>query len=269
MTIQLLDPARPYTVPSNIKFVRLIVTGENDPLPTAVSAFTHRSPVNIGLRLAGGCANMSGSDKQNMLGYFGAGLYDFTGLVSSGGTREINSQGHLDPMVTDVPALLAAQSPDGIVAISSIPRTGDLGLVDNSRLVLNEDCTLLPNPGVHMIILVQSNAGLPIEWYGDLDMYFDLFGNLVRHGGWKFGMIVYNGGSVTRQEALRAMALGWPVILIQGSGRQADTIIKELYDDTLVLPGNASFNPGLISIVQNDDSWALRDACQNYGLITA
>jgi hypothetical protein len=268
MTTTTLALDKPYTVPANIRFVRLLVTGEHDPLPTAVAAFTHRSPVNIGLRLAGGCANMSAQDKLGMLEFFGRGLRDFTGLVSSGGTREA-SNGRIDPMVTDVPALLAAQSPHSVVAISTMPRTGDLGLVDDSRLVLSDDGHMLPNPGVHMLILVQSHTGMTLGWDGDLNMYFDLFGNLVRHGGWNFGTVVYNGGGVTRKEALRAMALGWPVILVRGSGRQADVIIGEVEAGTLELPDYASVNRDLLSIVDNGDHAALRTACVDHGLIAA
>lgn len=269
MTTTALQLDKPYAVPPNIQFVRLLVTGEHDPLPTAVAAFTHRSPSNVGIRLAGGCANMTAASKLGMLDFFGKGLRRFTGLVSSGGTREKTEDGQIDAMVTDVPALLAAQSPTGVVAISTIPRTGDLGLVDDSRLVLSDDGHLLPNPGVHMLILVQSHSGTPLGWDGDLRMYFDLFGNLVRHGGWKFGTIVYNGGGVTRKEALRSMALGWPVILIQGSGRQADTIIGEIEAGTLELPDYAEVNRDRISVVENGDWEHLDGACRYHGLIAA
>jgi hypothetical protein len=258
-----LNSAQPYAVPSNIKFVRLIVTGQHDPLPTAVSAFTHRSPIAVGLRLAGGCSGMSVGDKHGMLSFFGDGLSQFTGLVSSGGTRAIDSRGQLDPMVTDVPALLAAQSPHGVVAISTVPRTGDLGLVDDSRLVLDESGTLLPNPGVHMIVLVQSNNGLEIDWDGDLNMYFNMFENLVRHGGWRFGMVVYNGGGVTRSEALRAMTLGWPVILVRESGRQADILVRELANGDLDVDNNR------VSVVDNGDWASLHAECVRHGLIAA
>jgi hypothetical protein len=255
-----LDTVHPHRIPENIRFARLVITGQNDPLPNAVAAFTHQSPVRIGLRLAGGCAGMSTREKEGMLNFFGAGLYQFTGLISSGATRMVDRRGHLDPMITDVPALLAAQSPRGVVAISTAPRTGQLGLVDDSRLVLSDDGSLLPNPGVHMLIIVQSNAGTPLDWDGDLDMYFDLFGNLVLYGGWTFGLVVYNGGGVTRSEALHAMHLGWPVLLIRGSGRQADALIEELERGTLE-------SPGAISIIENGDWEALHNECVRHGLI--
>ena len=268
MTAVSLNPSQPYAVPANIGFVELVITGTNDPLPSAVPIFVaSHAPAKVALRLAGGCSNMSQSDKRNMLDFFGSGLEHFTGMVSSGGTREANADGLLDPMVTDVPALLVQQSPESIVAVSSVPRTNRLGLVDDSRLVLSEDGKLLPNPGVHMIVLVQSNNGVALDWDGDLDMYFDMFRNLVVHGKWQVGMIVYNGGGVTRTEALRAMMHQWPVILVQNSGRQADVLIQELQAGTLVLPNGAEPTLERIQIVQNDDHRRLHGACVTQQLI--
>ena len=267
--MSVLDAAHPLAVPAHIGEVRLIMVTKDHPLPLSVSSYIHRSPAALGIRLAGGCSNMSQAERDGMLGFFASGLAGFSGLLSSGGTREVSPDGMLIPMVTDVPPLLAAQSPGKVLTISSVPRTGDLRLVGESRLVLSADHTLLPNPGVHMIIVVQSETGFPLEWDGDLDTYFKLFHSLVVDGLWKFGMVVYNGGGVTKKEAERAMMLGWPVILVEGSGRMADELVQAIKLPDFKLPDGTALAPGQVTTVQNGQSSELYSQLVAHGLIAA
>jgi hypothetical protein len=273
-----LDRAQPFVVPAHIRKVHLLVVGENDPLPPAAMALTHRSPVKKGLRLAGGCKGLTADDKELMEIFFSVGLRRFRGFISSGGTRDVKN-GLLDPMVTDIPALLAAQSPDQVITLSTVPRVGDFQLVDNSRLtmeIVKKDYSYEshPNPGVHMLVYVQSHDGSPLDsensgWDGDLNTYFNLFGNLVRTGGWDFGMIVYNGGNITRKEAFMAIKMGWPVIIVQGSGREADAMIAEIEVTGDISYGDkkTTVDRSKVWFVRNNDLHGLDQAVELAGLI--
>jgi hypothetical protein len=249
----------PYRVPQEIGFVIVEFARPGDPLDH-VAAFLHRSPAPFGIRLAGGCSGMSPEAKQHMLEFFGNGLFRFEGFASSGGTRQITVDGMIDPMVTDVPGILRAQSPR-VLTLSTLPQTDTIGLVEDSRMVLQPDGRLVPNPGVHMLVVVQDTLGERLGWDGDVRLYLDLFQTQVVEAGWRFGMVVYNGGDVTRQEVAWAIQMGWVIILIRGSGRQADILIGEIEG------GQLDLAPFLI--VDNGDSAGLDAAMVHAGLIAA
>lgn len=252
----MLGTNRAFEVPSHIGQVRVIVTDNPAKAKTAVGAFMHRSPAPQGLRFAGGCAGMTSADKLGMLAYFRAALGGYSGFVSSGATRN-ESGGAIDPMVTDVPAMLAKHLGNRVLTLSTVPRTGDMALVDDSRLVLDSSSGINPQPGVHMIVVFQHPlAHEALGWDGDVDGYFALFNTYVQEGGWKFGMPVWNGGGVTQQEALKAASFGWPVFLIEGSGRKADELAAAVREERLMGP---------FSIVQRDNPASLRNALLRRG----
>jgi hypothetical protein len=225
---KLLTLDAPFLVPDNIGAVRLIVTHDHRFVGITVGAFMHNSPTKVGARIAGGCANMSFDDKVDMIEFFVELFRGFAGFVSSGGTRQ-ESDGKIDPMVTDVPAALAAAYGDQVVTLSTTPRTGEMSLVDDSRLVLDAGSGILPQPGVHMLIVVQPEFSHEVSgWDGDVDAYFALFNEYVKQAGWQFMMPVWNGGGLTRQEAVKAANLGWLVLPVKGSGRAAQDLIDEI-----------------------------------------
>ncbi len=226
---------RPYLVPAHIGESLLVVTDDWRKVANVVGPFMHRSQAKCGMRLAGGCKGMTLPDKLDMIAYFVTAFNDFVGFVSSGATRMVDENGHLDPMITDVPAALAAIYGERILTLSTAPRTGDMALVDDSRLVLDIDNGILPQPGVHMSVIFQSpNADEAMEWDGDVDPYFNIFRQYVNRGGWKFGMTVWNGGAVTIDEAVKAVNDGWPVFLVQDTGRAPDQLIDLLRKGTLI-----------------------------------
>lgn len=219
----LLGTERPYEVPQHIGQVQFIVTDSAAKAQTAVGAFMQRSPARIGIRIAGGCSGMSEADRVNMLDYFRTALGNYTGFLSSGATRSADGR-RISPMVTDVPAVVARHRGNRVLTVSTAPRTGRMVLTGNSRLVLDADNGVNPQPGVHMIVLFQPQfAHQQLGWDGDVEGAFGLFDAYAKTG-WPFGLIVWNGGDVTKKEALLAAQLGWHVFLVEGSGRQADEL---------------------------------------------
>lgn len=271
-----LNPTQPFVVPDHIGAVQLITMNNGDAVPAAVDALIGSSPTHYGLRISGGCSGMSAADREHMLAWFTSNLADFSGLVSSGATREV-TDGHLDPMVTEVPALLAARNPDTVVTISTVPRVGRQELVDQSRLrLLREDqwgtSVVTLNPGVHMIIMVQHALGDNLDWDGDVATYIDHF-NVWRRRGWQFCNIVWNGGGVTKTELKRSLQSGWPVFVVEGSGRAADEYADAVRSGTAINlaldedEGPVPYDPTQhqLYVVSQDDPHSLKQGLSKLG----
>lgn len=183
-----------------------------------------RAAQKVCLRVAGGCSGMNGEDKEQMLAYFSEALSGFQGMIWSGATRQVKG-GAVDQMVTEVPGIVAAANP-GAVALGTAPRTGTLNIRGESRFALDEDGTLA-NPNLTGMLIVQDGSDNPLGWDGDLDVYFSLMEKLKTYGGWPtVGLVAWNGGGVTEQEILRSARLGWPTLLVRGSGRKTDEIAE-------------------------------------------
>jgi hypothetical protein len=265
----LLDMSAPFQVPPAIGQVQFHVASSPNTVGVTVGAFMTRSQVRVGVRLAGGCSNMTPEDKLNMLDYFVDGFEGFQGFVSSGGTRS-ESDGRIDPMVTDVPAVLvAAYGGKNVLTLSTTPRTGQMVLRDDSRLVIDSDSGIAPQPGVHMVIVFQTEfSHETLDWDGDVNAYFRLFNEFVKNG-WRFGMTVWNGGGVTRDEAIKAAKFGWPVIVVQGSGRAADALAELVLNGTPIDGVELSERTlSNFTVVHRDDSNTLNAALRRHGFIT-
>lgn len=176
------------------------------------------------IRIAGGCKGMNAQDKNDMLNFFSFGLSGFKGLITSGATREVR-EGIIDPMVTEVPGVIASAN-SGCIALGTVPRTGLLGLVDQSRMVIGEYNTP-PNPNMTGFLVVEEGIDVSSDWDGDLGTYFAFMKDLVLYGGFlKAGLIAWNGGAITGDEIIKSLQFSWPTILIEGSGRITDEIIS-------------------------------------------
>jgi hypothetical protein len=272
--LQQLGPDRPFAVPDHIGEVHVVVMNHGDNVPMAVSAMMNAAATRFGLRTIGGCSNMSDADREYMLDWFGRNLWEFSGFMSSGGTREVGDDGRLSPMVTEVPALIAQNGK--VVTISTVPRVGDMQLVDNSRLrIFRRDeygeHVVSFNPGVHMLVVVQNRLGDALDWDGDLQAYIKLF-NMQRQFGWQFGGIMWNGGGVTKTELKLLARSGMPAIMVEGSGRAADEFIAAMRAGRLdlTLPGDES--PVLydrarhpVYVVNKHEPYGLRDQLRALG----
>ena len=88
--------------------------------------------------------------------------------------------------------------------------------------------------------------------------------------GWKTGLIVWNGGGVVMTEAVMALRRKYPVIVIAGSGRSADEILKlaEAKDADFIQKIGGEANLGCIIPVQRGDVAAFRNALVGNGFVT-
>jgi hypothetical protein len=244
----------------------LIVMDVKDSLPSsfALRATTARDRVVI--RVGGGCTNMSKEDRERMLAYFVEAFQGYGGVIFSGATRNVDESNAVDPMVTEVPGAVAEANP-GCVALGTAPRTGRLGLVGESQLVLDNHGTLA-NPAMSMLLLVQDGAEREAGWDGDLDAYFALMQQWQNDANFEaLGGVFWNGGGVTGKEIMRCAKLGWPTILIKGSGRITDEIAGKLENrDSELLSSLPAKHK--ITVVDRSSPQELRAALLHYGFLT-
>lgn len=238
----------------------LIIQDKGAQLPATFALMATRASRKVCVRVSGGCKGMNADDKKAMLEFFQIAFEGFEGMIWSGGTRQFDKDGNLDPMVTDVPGIVAAGNPN-CVALGSTPRTDALRLVEESRLVL-DDYGTAPNPSVNAILLVQDGADGKLGWDGDLDAAFGFMNQLTQYGGFsRAGVIAWNGGDITRDEVMRSINMGWPTFVIKGSGRAADDIAAELE------AGKLTPSSGNLFIINKNDPIELRQALQSFGFI--
>jgi hypothetical protein len=247
----------PYQIADGVK-IPLVIMNATDGLPAAFALMATRAEKKVAARLLGGCKGMGAADKRAMLEFFATAFKDYRGLVWSGGTRQATKEGEVDPMVTDIPGIIAAANP-GCIALGTIPRTAMLTLQENSRLVLDEWGTA-PNPDMSGILIVQNGADGTADWDGDVATYFAMMDQWKTYAGFAaLGTVAWNGGPITEKEILMSAARGWPTILIKGSGRVADEMAAKLQAGDADLL--AKFPKGhRVAVISKDDPEGLRRA---------
>ncbi len=257
-----MNTTKPYTVNGR---VNLVIMNATDGLPAAFALMGTLARNKIALRVTGGCKGMSTTDKVEMLDFFSKAFAGYRGLIWSGGTRQVTN-GVVDPMVTDVPGVVAAAN-EGCVALGTVPRTSMLSLQDDSRLVLDNWGTA-PNPDMAGILIVQNGPDGEMGWDGDLDAYFALMQNWQTYAGFqRLGICSWNGGDITRNEIMRAIKLKWPVFLIKGSGRVTDELIQKINSQDSEVIAQIPENHGSIYVVDRSNPTDLRNALIEEGFI--
>lgn len=259
MTTAVLDREVPYRVTAPDGKVHLVVMNATDGLPAAFALMGARADKKVAIRLSGGCKGMSSEDKEQMLDFFAAAFVGYKGVVGSGATRQVSEDGLVDPMVTEVPGVIAALNP-GSVALGTVPRTEMLSLQGDSRIVLDQWGTVL-SPSMSGILVVQNGPEGEMGWDGDLNIYFKLMQDWKTYGGFTaLGMIGWNGGAITKDELERAIKLGWPTFLIKGSGRATDELIGE------ITTSGDTIDPKTF-VIEKDNPEILRDLLIGLGFI--
>ena len=249
--------AQPYEVNGK---VNLLVMNADDGLPAAFALMGTLAESKVAMRITGGCKGMSVDDKAQMLQFFADAFSGYKGLVWSGGTRMV-VDGHVDPMVTDVPGVIASVN-NGCVALGTVPRTDMLTLQGDSRLVLDQWGTV-PNPDLLGILIVQNGPDGAMDWDGDLDAYFALMQNWRTYAGFtSLGLCSWNGGDITRAEIMRAIKRDWPVFLVRGSGRVTDEIITQWENKDASLMKNIPEKFDNLYIVDKNDAMSLHHALE-------
>ncbi|MBY0359698.1 MAG: hypothetical protein K2W82_16975 [Candidatus Obscuribacterales bacterium] len=198
------------------------------------------------IRIAGGCKGLPAEFQTGMMRYFqeafrlvdadGNTTREYTGTVFSGGTANADESGDLkNDMVTNAPAYLAAIY--RCIAISTTPRTAHMALDRRAGGVVVDDYGGRIDHRQHGALVTQPSVLDEVfDWDGDLDLYLGMMEGW-QQAGFKTGVLVLNGGDVSRREIYKALKLGLPVIVIEGSGREADAFVKAYRDGDFSLTG--------------------------------
>lgn len=226
------------------KRVALVISGPNE-VPPAVLVRCGGSEGVI--NLAGGTLVGDEASQKAQFNYFarmfgGDPELPFTPrplCIMSGGTRVL--QEGLDKgrptaamSILEVPGLVQYLHPTvRIRTLGHLPRTGTLGITDDSRFSIIDkgDTNTVLNPDMQLCWMVQQNASDPSGWDADLKAYHELMYALMHADPTQVlpsAQIGWGGGSVTLDEVALSIRYGIPVLLIEGSGRAADGLIHAL-----------------------------------------
>jgi hypothetical protein len=162
------------------------------------------------------------NDPKLIYSYFDVALAGIDGgVLWSGGTRMIKEDGSICASVAEVVARMGARLPN-LITMGSCPRTKRFLIEDESHLMLGENTFI--NPGTQYVATIQEGGEdeQALPWHGDVAAYIrfkinarDIL-NLRPYG------IVYSGGGVTVTETKLMYEEGILIIVVEGSGRQAD-----------------------------------------------
>ncbi len=251
-----------WTVSAPSGEVPILVVEANDPVPAAFALMGTTVPDKRCVRIVGGCANMTPQDKVDMITFFTEAFRGYRGLLFSGATRDVDANGDVDPMVTDVPVAIARENPESKV-LGTVPRTDLLRLRGESMLKLGSGETGI-NPGYSGVLIVQQDAETPAGWDGDLGKYHQLMSQWQQSGGFEtVGIVSWNGGGVTAKEIEAAAQKRWPTILVRGSGRKTDEYAAKLADGSWQLPQGHR-----VVVVDRADAQTLRSALIDAGFLS-
>lgn len=212
---------------------QLHVLSKGDVLPVEFTSLVSHPGVSPEIvRIAGGCKGLSADIQANMINYFleafrvpGAdgSVREFRGTAFSGGTANATDDGGIkSDMVTNVPAHLAAAYP--CIALSTTPRTGVMHMDRRTGGVIVDAYGGRLDYRQHAAAVVQADPANVLDWDGDLELYLTLLEGYKQIGK-NVAIIVLNGGKVTRDEIYKALSRGIPVIVVEGSLREADAFI--------------------------------------------
>lgn len=178
------------------------------------------------VRFTGGCGYMSAEDAQGLYALFQEAFQGFAGAILYGGTRMVdrNDPSIVVPGITEIPPLIWQDNPTASI-LGVVPRSGDLQISDLGMIVSDEpssDYITIIHPHQSQCLVVQQSADKGADWTAEFKECLRITNDLRSYVDWNSLLISYNGGGVTEQEILATAEKGWPVLLINGSGRKSE-----------------------------------------------
>lgn len=266
------------------------VVGNQESMPATFLASIRQAKAMELLVIGGGVKGFKPEHTTLMKPWILEGLKGFQGVAMSGGTAYVDKEtGALkSDVVTSIPAILAADNE--CVAIGTFPRVAVWAFDRDSNHMYTDDYGAVVDNRYHHIAAVQRNASDVLDWDGDMERRFSVIDALT---DWSKAYLIINGGAVTRDgEAYAAIAKGIPVIVAEGSFREADALVAALKGDwTLTAAeerakagddaakiakvdaivakcqGILKGNEGLVHVVKYGDSAGLNAAAKKLGLL--
>ncbi|MBL8083361.1 MAG: hypothetical protein JNN26_12155 [Candidatus Obscuribacter sp.] len=215
----------------------ITVKTPGEALPPAFKLKAADAKTKAIIRIGGGCKGWKDEDRAAMVPYFieagrevdaaGNVVKELSCVVFSGGTVNREKDGSVKTdMVTCMPGVLAMHYP--VIALSTTPRTDDLFASREFAGLAVGDQPL--DLGQHAACIVQESASVNAgAWDLDVPDYFDFMESL-KEQGWPAGLVLLNGGDITRDEIYIALKRGFHVTVVEGSGREVDAFVKAYRD---------------------------------------
>lgn len=169
---------------------------------------------------------MSVEDEIGLKELFVQAFRDFAGAILFGGTRMLFKSNFKTGRfgITELAPLIGEQNPDCVI-LGVVPRTEELKFSPYGVIISEEpsdDFITILHPNQDICLIVQLSADNPEIWDAEYEECIEITNNLRQFAGWDSLLISYNGGTVTEREILKTAKLGWPVLLINGSGRKTE-----------------------------------------------
>lgn len=179
------------------------------------------------VRFTGGCAKMSAQDAEGLYELFVESFVGMRGAILFGGTRMLrrDNPSEVIPGITEVAHRIRKANP-GSISLGVVPRTSEMSITEHGLIVEDDgvsDHLTIVHPEQDICLIVQLNADGEEVWDAEWQECAHLIEELREFAGFSQSLLVcYNGGSVTERELLAHASRGWPVLLIEGSGRTTD-----------------------------------------------
>lgn len=209
----------------------LFVKNEAEDLPAKLMLLLSQAPHPFVVRFTGGCGNMSASDAEDLNELFASAFESFKGAIIFGGTRMVRSDGTVVPGIMEIPPYI--KSRNNVMILGVIPKVGDsnLRLLPSGLLVENQQETngfvTIVHPELDFCLLVQKSANEGVIWDVEYQECMKITELLRKWAGWRSLLISYNGGETTEKEIAATARKGWPVLLVEGSGRVTDKFASD------------------------------------------
>lgn len=247
---------------------RFLIIRPNEALPTRIAALVASEGIARTVVVFGGGNNgLSEELKAGMPAYFSAAFAGFNGTAISGGTGKFDENGKSTSFeITTVPPTLAAEN--DCIAIGMTPATAEPTLAHNNGSVGIDSYGGKLDPRHHANLYVSNHPSEQyLGWDGDLDKRFIFLEELLEQG-YTVAYLIFNGGDVTTKEIYRALDLtpkGLQLIVVDGSGREADKFVKAFRDGE-VSDTNAKGQPLAADVAASYANSRLNADCDNVNI---
>ncbi len=183
------------------------------------------------MRFTGGCGNLPEAQADAMYELFVDAFNGFQGAMMFGGTRMIRTSDHKSVRhgITEVPPMIRRHNPEckmlGVVPIEKPPLELDFDL---GHVISRErEYTTVVHPGQDYCLIIQASPDDGVIWEAEYRFCLTFSAMLRDHAGFESLLVSYNGGNTTEKEILNTANLGWPVLLIDGSGGKTEHYARD------------------------------------------
>ena len=197
----------------------------------------------LAVRITGGCGFME-EDGKSLYRYANA-FKNIEGLVViGGGTRMLNLPEckTIRPGITELLPRIKKVNPSA-QTVGIAPRIEEESTPDEEGMVMSmemlDDRIVFFHhhhirheasvgyvtafmPGNDILVQIQKDVDTGCKWFDEVMTAVHWMRLMQEEADFKLATVFYNGGSTTERELLMTVRLGWPAILIKGSGRVTD-----------------------------------------------